>query len=226
MTQKYRNEIFNIAIKHAGHDILEEISEETPVSDGLSFSDKFERKMEEIVRKEARRRRVLSALKITAKVAAVILVVLIVSTGVVFSSEALRLKVMNLFYESDEISTEIDFSGIEPGDIPEGMVLPGYMPEGYVLTEVEKTESGLYTSIYTNSSDNIIKIEQGNFVAHFSADNENEDAYQAEFMGTEIYVVEHDEMNMVFFNGNYYSFSIWGNIEISELLAIAESVLK
>lgn len=226
MKKQYNEELTDLAIKHAGHEILEEIAQETPPNaDGMRLSNDFEKRMQRIIKGDLRKRRVSRALKVTAKVAAIIMVFLVISTVVVFSSEALRSTVFNLFYETGGVSTEIDFSDADSSGLPEGLVMPGYIPAGYKLVDATKNGT-MYTSILKNSAGDIIIIEQGKVNAHLSADSEGEDTYETEFMGEKIYVIESEEINMVFFNSSLYGFTISGDIKTSELLAIAESILK
>lgn len=234
MKRSYSDDMLDLAIKHAGHDILAEIAHEMPsdeeIKESIKYSDEFEKRIKKIIGMDFRRRRLSKVIRVVTKVAVIILVFLIVSTAVIFSSEALRIKVMNLFYQTGEKSTEIEITDNEEiENILEGLVVPSYIPEGYELEE--KNRIGIiYNSIYKNSNNDMIKIEQINGSGNTTADTEKKPSYETEIMGHKIFVTEckgseGKRKNLLVFNNDLFRFSISGNINISELLKIAESML-
>lgn len=222
MGRSYYDDVLDVAIRHAGHDILKEKTAQS-FSGETHFSQEFERKMKSIISAEKRKRSTSKTLRVASKAAAALLVLVVVSTMVIFSSEALRVKVMNMFYSIGGDSAEVQF--YDDNNIPEGMIMPEYIPEGYRLTKAEKVGS-MYNSEYQNSDGNTIYISEQNEGANPTLDKDVA-AYPTEIKGRPGFVCINDnQMNIVVFNYASHDFIISGKIDVSELTKIAESMIK
>jgi hypothetical protein len=190
------------------------------------FSERFEKSMVRIIGAEARRHRASKAIKIATRIAAVLLILLFVSTAVIFSSEALRTKVYNMFANIGEDSVDIGSYEVPPGGIPEGMIMPRYIPEGFNLKEAKKIVDMKFTSNYYDSYGNRISVKQRKAGASIVIDNDG-NAYETEISGVKAIAAENDDNIIIAFVYKEYAFVLtgYGEIELSELIRMAESIL-
>jgi len=224
MKQSYYNEVLDLAIKHAGHEILADmVGNETSELSDIKTSGVFDRSISRIISKEKRKQRNSKALRIAAKIAAGFLIVIIISTAVIFSSEALRTEVLNMFINIGEKSADIEFSDI--GDVPEAVVLPYYLPAGFTLKESKK-EGRYYYTTYENPEGIWIKLNQYPAGTSTKVNSEGIASYVTEIKGCKVYVNEHEVWNTIVFNNDEYVFELKADISISEMLKIVESMLK
>jgi hypothetical protein len=220
--RNYYDDVIDLAIKHAGHDILRE---EKGASGEARFSDGFEKRMKSIIDAEKRKQGASQAMKAAVKIAVALLIVVVISTAVIFSSEALRSRVMNLFYNIGSKSADVEFYEVDGNDIPEGMVIPGYMPQGYKLAEA--TKLGLiYKSIYENSGGDTISILQKSAGSNLTVNSEDAETYEVEIKNINAFVSEIEGINYIFFSYDSYDYTLFGKIEVSELKGIAESIIE
>lgn len=227
MARCYYDDVFDTAIKHAGREILLDMAGAAALSEEPRYSESFEKSMKRIIDGDIRKRRTSKVLKVATRAAAVLLIMLFVSTAVVFSSEALRSEVFNMFAKIGEDSVDIGSEvGIE--SIPEGMIVPGYIPEGYRLTEAKNVGQFSYRSEYKDSSGNIITVWQ------MKADNldlgiDNDgNAYETEISGVRAIAADNDDNNIVAFIYKEYTYTIetFNGAELSELIKIAQSIIS
>ena len=231
MSHKYLDDMIDLAIAHAGHDLLEEAGRDAD-EELVAASDAFKKRMDSIIEKDIRRWRRAKARKIAVKAAVVPLIFIVVSTAVIMSVDALRVQIYNLFITTDDDSTEINMSeqppsmddGGVPVDIPDGMAIPAYIPEGFRLVE---TSAGLsFKSIYESSDGQHIKITQMSIKMGSTFDTEENEYYEVKTGGKSIFVVKQkDGSDILVFNNDEYAFIIYGEISVGELLKIAESLI-
>ena len=223
MTNKYQDEVICVTVKYAGHEALADAALDCGGVDAV-VSEAFDKKMRALIGRRSAWRGASKALKITARIAAVLAVFIVISTAVIFSSEALRVEVANLFhFNSGENQTSIGFTGADTQQLAEGIVLPGYLPKGFELVETNK-KNLMIKSRYENEAGAFITIEQNVLNSHINA---NSDSFsETEIAGRTVYFLEDDEFNVVIFNNEMNSFILSANIDISELLIIAESMLS
>ncbi len=219
--KNYNDEMFEVMIKHAGHEVLAEAAGGFDKS--ASVSDEFSRKIHATIGRQAAGRSAQKVLKVFLRVAAVIAVLIVISAAVIFSSEALRTKAMNLFSAINGDKMSIHFYSADK-ELPEGIVLPGYLPKGFDLIEAKGNE-GCITSLYENGSGGSVSISQLPLSGGMDIGVDQEHSYEVEIAGRKAIVVEADGCADVFFCNDEYSFEIFGNIEVSQLLIVAESML-
>lgn len=226
MGRYYSEDVLDVAIKHAGRELLLEAAGSVS-NEEARFSAGFEKRMQSVINGEIRKRRTSKALKILSRVAAAMLIVIVVSTAVVFSSEALRAEVFNMFANIGKGSVDIG-AQLGSNSVPEGMAVPGYLPEGFRLTEAEKV--GLYTFVsgYKDLSGNMITIKQ------YKADNldlgiDNDGkAYETDISGVKVIAADNIDNIIAAFVYKEYAYTIgtFSEVELSELLKIAQSIIN
>ena len=159
------------------------------------------------------------------KVAAGFLVFLAVSTAVVMSAEALRVRVLNMFIDTKEKLTDIDiFNDKErPPESISSIEEPTYVPIGYELTSTEEY-SNQTTLIYENASGSslVIRINKGD--VKISVDTEDADYGEIIINGYEAFYSHKKGMTVLVVKRLDSSYSIVGEVNLEEARKIAESI--
>ncbi len=226
MGREYYDDVLDIAIKYAGRELLRDTALESPSCGETRFSEGFEKKMERIISGEIRKRRTSKIIKIASRAAAALLILAIVSTVVVFSSEALRSQVFNMFSEIGGDSVDIQGYVVSPEGIPEGMIMPGYIPEGFTLTMAEKYGYMAYKSKYEDGHGSTISILQTAADSSVTIDNDG-NAYETDISGVKAIACENDGNNIIAFIYKEYAYVLMGDdeVELSELKKTAQSII-
>ena len=224
MSKTYNEDMFDLAIKHAGHSILEEMGSHSN-TEGIQFPDSLEKKMRGIINRQIIKRKTRRFLIVASKVAAILLVFMIVSTAVIYSSDALRSQVINMFIDKNEDAADINFYNIDKSMIPGGMVIPKFIPNGFELVDASYDGAQFYTSQYENDQGAMFRIDQVSYDACISLTNQLGDSHVTTIMGRDVYVLEQGDSNVVIFNDDVFGFIISGEIELTTLLIVTESLL-
>lgn len=227
MSKKHHEDLLDSMINYAGHEILAQTAENAPakkeVKGFMGDTGALDKRMQKVFRKHLSKRRWHKTGKILFRVAAVIVVLMIVSAIAIASSEALRARFLNLFQSSTDISTEIEITD-EYLEVPEVIVEPAYLPEGYELVETIES-AGVFFSKYADAHNKTFRIEQYNTNTEMSLNTEHINYSRIEIGGKEAYITSgQDEKNLQFYS-NEYSFSIFGDLSIDEMIRIAESMV-
>lgn len=221
----YYNEVVDIAIKHAGREVLRDNANSAAVTEDVRFSADFDKRMKRMLSGYMRKKKALKIFKVSSKVAVILCLFVILSTAVIFSTEALRIEAMNLFVDHGDGYADLQFFKVDENNFPVGMVMPGYIPDRFKLEQAYKSES-LYVSEYKDASGKVIKIQQGVYLKSLTVDDDGLGSYQTKIMDKAAYVAINKDINSIYFNSNAYGFSIYGDIDSSELIKIAESILE
>lgn len=222
MTREYNEEMIEVAIKHIGHEVLSEASSESEQG-ADTVSGQFDKKMRALIRRKTALRAGARTTQVLYRAAAILLVVVVVFAVAVVSSDALRVKVINLLCEIQGGNAQISFTGADPEDLPEGIVIPDYLPKGYELAEASQ-DGLLITSRYENEAGDEIVIRQDTL--KMQADVMQGMVTETEIAGRTAYIIDTPEDKAVIFSNDWNSFFISGDIDVSELLIMAESILE
>lgn len=229
MNKEHYNEALDALIRLAGFELLEAKASEMPTDLSTQNIDvdfkEMDKEIDRMIRREIAKHRFIKFTNVMKKAAAVLVVVIVISAIATVSSQALRIKFLNLFNIRGEVSTEITISEDNfSNNIDSNCIIPEYMPEGYELSETTKMEA-MFISTYRNSNNCIIRIEQSMDGYEATADNERFDCFETEVSGKKVYVIDKGSKNIVCFNTSEYGFIITGEIEVSEILKIVKSII-
>lgn len=229
MGNKHDEEFFDSVIKRAGFCILENAADDLPPKDeaAVNMGDMrgLDARMNKIFKREQSRARWRKARKIALRTAAAILAVIVVSGVAVASSEALRIQVLNMFLSTNDVSTEISFSGgtqeASPGDTFDLM----YVPKGFEMVESREMPN-LHVVIYRNQAEDRIIVERSGIGTQFSVDNERHENKEITIAGTPVFASEGEGGSSLIFHSDSYAFHIFGDIVLEECIKMAESLLQ
>lgn len=121
-------------------------------------SDKFEKKMQAMVRRESRNEKLIYFRNITAKVAVVVLLCISLTFGSLLTAKAVRESVATTILEWHDKFTRIFIeTDSQPDKLPE--IRFNYIPEGFELVEEESFRGSNYLFFtYKNKNKDMINI--------------------------------------------------------------------
>lgn len=193
-----------------------------------SFSRRFRRKMEALLRYERRSGFGRFAAGFGRIAAAVLIALLAVNTVLVCSVEAYR----ESFYEIVETVTEkftaffvkVDENAPVTEFIP---IDPPYIPEGFEVTERSTIGDIGQDILYFNNDGRTVYFSQF-IISSGPMHIDTEDALvEAKILsGYEVRVISENETTQVFFAAGGYEFLVSGNAEYEEILEITKNILK
>jgi hypothetical protein len=214
--------MIEVVIKHIGHEVLSEAA--TEAEEGTdTVSEQFDKRMRALIRRKTALRAGARTMQVLYRVAAILLVVIVIFAVAVVSSEALRVKVINLLYGIQGGNAQISFTGADPDNLPEGIVIPDYLPKGYELAEASQ-DGLLITSRYENEAGDAIEIQQDTLKVQIGAMQIV--VTETEIAGRTAYIIDTPDEKAIIFDNDWNSFFISGDIDVSELLIMAESILE
>lgn len=191
----------------------------------ITFSDHFERRMQKMIRH--RRRNAFALLNSARKrVAAVILVFLLLSTTIVLQVDAVRTPIRRFFIELHDFLTQITFhSPVDTSQLPNEMqqFVPGYLPAGYQLSTAHKNGMGYYSE-YKNAAGDTMELDQLYINISLHVDTEDavvENVTVGEYAGIAYFVK--GTQNIIWDNGSS-AFHLRGSIALADLMQVATSL--
>ena len=166
--------------------------------------------------------------KLTNKAAIIFLVLAISITVMTISVDAFRVGVFNFIIESTEkylgIKVE-EKDSTTGGNNLKGYYSPDYITEGFELNKVE--QYGQTTVItYINKDDQKILFNQAPNGTNFQIDSEDSIKKDINIKGMKAIALIREDSTILFWNNDVSSFYISSDIELEELIKIAESLIK
>lgn len=192
-----------------------------------TFSRRFERKMQALLRYERRTPFARRAAAVGRGVAAVVLAVLILNAALIGGVKAYR----ESFYEIVETVTRkyTAFNVKVSESVPPAEfspIEPPYVPEGYTVEE--KIENEIMQQIIYSSEGGTVFIYKQRILMDGTVMVDTEDALvqKEEIFGYEVKFITEGEMTQIYWVCGGHSFSLVGNAAFEELKMVAENILK
>ena len=185
-------------------------------------SNKFEKKMQVMVRRESLNEKLVYFRKITAKVAVVVLLCISLTFGSLLTAKAVRESVATTILEWHDKFTRI-FVETDTATTKLPEIRFNYIPEGFELVEEESFENKsfkLYT--YRDSKNRFIRIHT-NFHDD-NIDNENSSYYCLIINGNEGVWIENQNNRQLVIQKNKLDFSISSDIVLGEIIKIYKNI--
>lgn len=218
------DELFAALVKRAAHDyIVHDLMEDINLEEDFTPSPEFDARMRGIINKALRKEKRARARKVLLKVAACFAVFLVLSTAVVFSAEALRVKFLNFLIEADDNMASIDFIGNRSGKSNEIPCIPSYMTDGYELTRVEDYDI-VVVQTYENQKGDAFTISVYSGNPSIVMDTEDAEHGPLTIKGQEAYYSLADGVTMIVFKDENHVYFLQGTIPLDEAVKIAENI--
>jgi len=226
--------LFSYALKENAIRETQAIPSNEVLKKEYQFSDEFENKMKNIIKKQRNKRVMKKVYYYGKKIAACIMIIITIGFGALMTVDAVQQAVINTiieWYDDHNAYTFKNTSGRESDDIlaDSHAQIPDYIPEGFELTDSNvNTQNSIYfysnvvgkTIVFRSS---IITDEHTTFI-----DNEHTDYEEIEINGKNTYLFIGEDNNdnsvsLIWIDGNIiYSVDSW--IGVSEAIKIAKSV--
>ena len=218
---RQKEEMFDAMIRIAGSEAMRRDAEAMPPEDDIdvTFSPKFERKMNKLLKRHQRKIRSLPT-KILRVATAGIAIIALTFTSAFALMPPFRERVVKAVVEWTGISAGFTFAESDG-------IRPGYIPDGF--EEVDCWESDMSIEItYLNGQLNEIcywrKMVDGR---KLSVDSEHSD-YRVEMVnGFELHIFTSNTEgypSYVLLNDNAYAYFLSGDVPVGELILMAESL--
>ena len=204
---------------------VETLPEENTI-DCENFSDKFEKKMEKLIKQQ--KSFYFSYINSFGKrVACIVLILCISLFATVFSVEALREpfvkfivetynKFTSIFIEEENINLDDDFRF--------EIITPEFIPDDFKSNSPSTTETG-YMCMYIDSKGNYFVYTQDLYDGwQTTIDTENITYEKLYINSLEAIYYENKGLNCIVFSNDYYTFNISGYISKETIIQIAESI--
>jgi hypothetical protein len=175
----------------------------------------------------------LMSTKKASKVAAIILVsVLILSVSLISSVDAIRVKFLNLFIETNE-----DYSKITIGDDSnsgsmntlkndvalKNCYIPGFIPKGFNIENIIKQNEKTIMVFKDTNSNSLVFEQSSDLNADYMVDTENAEIETIEIQGWEAMVITKDRIITILWDNNEMMFNVSGQMPIEEVVKFCEN---
>lgn len=197
------------------------------------LDQKIETLIRDLRRKQSFKEFLMSAKK-ASKVAAIILVsVLILSVALISSVDAIRVKFLNLFVETNEDYSKItidDDSNSGSMDTLKNDValkncyIPGYIPKGFNIENIIKQNEETIMVFKDTNSNSLIFEQSSDLNTDYMVDTENAEIEAMEIQGWEAMIITKDKTITIIWDNNESMFNVYGQISKEDILKFCENI--
>lgn len=225
------HELFDVMIKHAVKDYLEEEylsdmqnCEKEPEP---PFDSNFLAGIHKIRVKAKWDHRLRSVRKTLPKAAVIILVSLAVLSGLVMSVEAWRVEIFNFLFHAKNDHMEITLVGDDgqAAEIPSKQYYyPSYLPEGFIPSHAEKAGGYLVIEFTGQDNERLIFQQYSETGSTFLINTEGKYTEKIELNSGIGYCAQDEDSLTMIWNQNEYSFLMLTTLDKKEAVKIANSI--
>ena len=218
-------------IKEAAIQVAEELGEEyAELENDIDFDvpESHDAKIAEIIKTERKKSFRIKLLKNSRRIAIILIGFIIVASSItIFSVEALRIRFLNMFIDTKQTHSKINFNENRKGDsFSTDDIYLGYIPEGFELKN-NKSENENIVLKFTKDDEffeiHLLKYKND---SNNGINTENVGVVVIEINGHEGAYIVKDGTNILTWHDDNYIYKLVGNMGQNELLKIAENVKK
>lgn len=186
------------------------------------FSAEHEQRMARLFEHERRKLLRRKIIKYSSRCACVLFAAVIVAATGIFSVDAWRASFLNFMSGVQKENTDYNFDDGENQYYFDGKLGIGYIPEGFEITKNTQIEESMFLKFENLKQyfDLIVSDINGDF----SIDTEGEVIENLDLNGIEAIFAYRDNIKILIWNDNSYSYTLYGNIDKNELIKIGKSV--
>ena len=222
---KALDKIFDNLIDEAAHVAAENLGKNMSDPEIIEFSKKHEEVMKKIFKKERNKLLYKKILKYSKSVAIFFLVLVIASGITIFSVEAWRIKLMNFIIDTKQTHSDINFSEDNNGDTyTSDEISLGYIPEGFKLEKSDVRKTRVY--LMFKGEDRYFAFSMNDINGSMGIDTENASVKKIMINGQEAIYSSNDNVNILVWHDENFSYKLSGKIEEKEIVRIAEKIKK
>jgi hypothetical protein len=221
--------MFRQAIIDDYNEEIDSIPTNDKLMEKLSFSPEFEIRMNKLFAKERRRELFNRVLFYSKQIAAMFILTLAVVFSLLLINPEVRAAVKSIVIEWRDKFTSIIFQSNKSSNMSDEKEWQfEYLPFGYQEDKIDKF--GLITNVeYVNEQDQFIyfSYQPDGVNSNISIDNENHEIESTMINGASGYIAkatDDDYENGIIWTMNGYTFSLWSQLQMDELIKIVESI--
>lgn len=220
------DKVLDVVLEESSDVLLEQLNNDLPQpEENIEFSAEHERKMNRLFRRERLKLTRKKAIKYT-KVAAVVLVGIILCTGISIASvSAWRAQFMNYILDLSQPNTDFTFNEAEKVLYENDKVKIKYAPDGFELTDCTDNERRLLLD-YNNGELFYQVVIRYSTTMNTSIDTENGIVRNTTLNGYEAVYASTSLCNSLIWSDGKYVYTVCGDVEEREIFKIAENIQK
>jgi len=191
----------------------------------LIFSKEYESKINKLLFRERRKVRSKKLSKILIHVAAAFLIFTTVATVAIYNVEAWRIRFRNFIVDIRQQYTIIDFNEEFVGDtFRTDELYLGYIPYEFQLEESSMSENYLFVLFMKDSMFFSITVNDINHI--MAVDTEDASVRRIQINGLDAMYSTNENINILVWHDNEYSYRISGNLDEETIIKIAENLQR
>jgi len=186
-------------------------------------SEIFDKRVMKIINSEEKVYKRKRKIETIYKFAAVFMALIIVASITVYSVEAWRIRFMNFIIDIRQDHTVIDFNEELTGDaFRMDELYLGYVPDGFRLEESAVMGEQLF--ILFANDDLHFMIIMNDITASLAIDTEDAKVRRLDINEFQAFFSTNDNVNILVWHDNAYSYTITGNIDEETIIRIAKNM--
>lgn len=231
MSQNNTDKILEIMFEEAATNAAETIGKEMPeVTENINFSKEHISKMNKLFKAQRRKEMLIKLAKVSKIAASILLTIVLVGGISIFSVEAWRVKILNFIVDNNKHNTNIKFFDNDNEDkvvdviteYSNEHVLLKYIPDGFEVNEeyISKTNSFI---AFVNE-DKFFNIDISNVDGEMSLDTEDSVVENVKIKDYNGMYISKGKVNMLVWSNDFKIIILTGNIQKNEIIKIAENI--
>ena len=226
MTEKHREEklqeeMFDVMLRYAAEQAGEEFADEQAAGEPVEFSQRHQKEMEKLFKQMEERRPAFFYVK---RIAAVFVVLAVVTVTSVMSVDAWRAKLLNFFTKPSQTNTEVRYGEDTPksNTYSTDLVTLNYIPEGM---QIERRYSRNNEEMLSfKNGENFFKLRVARVASVSYMDTEDKETEKIFLNGTEAYFLIDEDKCALKWSFENKAYTLIGNLDKETLLKIAENI--
>lgn len=220
MSNNSMDNIFEELLKKSASLAAEEMGAEVSKKTVNEFSEEHERKMKKLFAREKRNRRMRRFVVYAVRIAAVLVIVTVVSGAVIFNVDALRIRFLNMFTNTQTTNTKISYK--DGTSYSNDFVTIKYVPEGFDLEEEQLKKHMVYMHFANNDQYFVVNVAVSD--STISIDTEDAETKKIEINGSEVLYSKKENTNIFSYSYDKYAVNVMGNIEKDLIIEIIRNI--
>lgn len=217
------DEVFEILLKKAAVKADEELGEglDEPDTD-VVFSERHEKNMQQMFRREARKIRMKQLARYSKRCACILVVLVAVATVSVLNVDALKIRFLHFKPDPSKPNADFYFRDDKSTYYRDGDINIDYIPEGFELTEVSKVVD--YDYVFENG-DMYFAVSRSDIETEHNLDTENMTIEQLKIRGHDATLMTRPSLAILVWYTDYDIYIIFSNLPKEEVVKIGENTV-
>ncbi len=193
----------------------------------IEFSKEHEGKIQKLFKTERKKQFSSQATLILKRIAIIFIIISVVSTISILIVEAWRIKYLNFIIEVKDKYSDISLKEVTfyNNSYKTEDIAFGYIPEGFLVEDTKITDNHLFIQ-FVNQNNLYFSLDVNSLDVNLSIDTENANLREILINDGKAVLVEKNNEKILVWNNDKHIFTLIGNIKTSEIIKIAENIIK